>query len=83
MKIQLLLICLCLVTAILQAQQRPDASKYGEIFLLNQREARRLLVEQVPFDSSWLHTSLGYKDSLSLHELPPGHFCLYTPGRSK
>ena len=75
MKIHLLPIFLCLITSILQAQpQQVDAGKYGEILLLNQGEARQILVEQVPFDSSWLHTSLGFKDSLSLHELPPGHY---------
>ncbi len=75
MKIQLLPICLCLITSVLQAQQQQtDASKYGEIFLLNNRQARQVLVEQAPFDSSWLHTSLGCKDSLSLHTLPPGHY---------
>ncbi len=74
MKKQLLSICLLLFISGLQAQNRHDAGDYGEIYRLTDSEARAVLVDKVLFDSTWLHTFLGFDDTLHGDQLPPGHY---------
>jgi alpha-2-macroglobulin len=74
MKKQFSTICLFLFISSLQAQNRYDASNYGEIYQITDQEAHAILADKVLFDSTWLHTFLGIDDTLSRDRLPPGHY---------
>ncbi len=73
---------LWLLAATLSAQNTQTFSKYGEIYRIDDHEARAALADRAPFDSTWLHTLLGFSDTLLRENLPPGHY-LYVTGQQE
>lgn len=74
MKKQFNCLYFCLLVAGIQAQNPRNSSAVGEIYQLTAREAQAALVDRVAFDSSWLHTLLGFNDTLMMNLLPAGHY---------
>ena len=56
------------------AQNTNTFGRYSEYYQLSPREAHSILVDQAPFDSSWLHSPVGLNDTLPSQRLPFGYY---------
>lgn len=61
--------------------KHPNVQQIGEIYRIDDHEARAALADRAPFDSTWLHTLLGFSDTLLGKTCRPGITCMLPASR--
>ena len=70
----LFILLFLLLSCSLFAQNTNSFGRFSEYYQLSPREAHSILIDQAPFDSSWLHSPVGLSDTLPIHRLPFGYY---------
>ncbi|MCA0236034.1 MAG: carboxypeptidase regulatory-like domain-containing protein [Bacteroidetes bacterium] len=70
----LFILLFLLLSCSLFAQNTNSFGRFSEYYQLSPREAHSILVDQAPFDSSWLHSPVGMSDTMPVQRLPFGYY---------